>query len=296
MTPEQLALQLRLFLIHAEKGTALLLNYEFDQLMIEVEEFLRENPLTDRSEIDDLLGQIDKRLAKRIVRFSSSVTNAQKRVIRSAAAANQRYTELSSSIFDPDKEAIQKLVGRTQDGGSLTKLFSRLQQPVRDAAKDALIDGFAAGESAQTIAARLREAADIGKVRALTIARTETNEAYRAATREFYTEAKIKQYVWMAVLDARTCVICWSLHGRVFNSNKKVFSHPNCRCTLIPFKNGQNIASGLDRFAKLEPGFQKQILGSSRFELFKGGAEISSFVGSKKDEEFGLRHFIRPLD
>lgn len=296
MTPEQLALQLRLFLVRAEKGTALLLNYEFDQLMIEVREYLREHPVEDHSDIDALLEQIEKKLARRIVRFSSAVTLAQKRVIRSAASALQKYTELRASIFDPDKEAIAKLVGRTQDGGTLTKFFQRLREPIREAARAELIDGFSAGESADTISSRLNRVSDIGKARALTIARTETNEAYRAASREFYQDASINKYVWMAVLDARTCVICWSLHGRTFSSSRKVFSHPNCRCTLIPVTRGMaQVETGVERFAKLTSGFQKQILGPSRFELFNSGSELSSFIGSEKSKEFGLRHFIQPL-
>jgi hypothetical protein len=73
MTTEEFAAQLRIFLIRAEKGTALLLNYEFDQLLLEVEEYLRENPLADHSEIDKVLNLIRKKLATRTVRFSQAV-------------------------------------------------------------------------------------------------------------------------------------------------------------------------------------------------------------------------------
>jgi SPP1 gp7 family putative phage head morphogenesis protein len=296
MTSEELARQLRIFLIRAEKGTALTLNYEWEQLLKEVKAYLDEHPLEDRTQIDAVLGQIDKRLRTRIVRFSSVVSLAQKRVIRSTATVLQnQFADLKPSIFDPDKEAIAKLVGRTQTGDNLSTLFNNLAGPVKEAAKKELIEGFSLGESSQRIASRLDRVAAIGKVRALTIARTETNEAYRAATRDFYEAAGITRYVWMAVLDARTCVICWSLHGRVFNSSRKVFSHPNCRCTMVPYKSGQNIATGVERFAELEPGFQKQILGPSRFALFAGGENISSFVGSAKSKEFGQRHFIRPI-
>jgi SPP1 gp7 family putative phage head morphogenesis protein len=297
MTTEEFAAQLRIFLIRAEKGTALLLNYEFDQLLLEVEEYLRENPLADHSEIDKVLDLIRKKLATRTIRFASAVSNAQKRVINSAADATKRFTQLSSSIFRTDREAIKKLIGRTQDGGSLTNFFKRLDQPVREASKKALIEGFSKGEGADEIARRLRDAADIGRSRALTIARTETNEAYRAASREFYQEAAIKKYVWLAVLDARTCLICWALHGRQFNSDLKVTAHPNCRCTVVPVtRYSGSIETGLERFAKLPSGFQKQILGAKRFELFTNEQSIHSFVGSAKSGEFGLKHFIKPLE
>jgi hypothetical protein len=100
----------------------------------------------------------------------------------------------------------------------------------------------------------------------------------------------------MAVLDARTCPICWSLHGRIFASDKKVFSHPNCRCTLIPVIKGMKpVETGAEKFAKLQPGFQKQILGPARYELYKSGTELNSFIGSAADKEFGEKHFIKPL-
>jgi hypothetical protein len=124
MTPEQLAFRLRLFLVRAEKGTALLLNYEFDQLMLEVKEYLRTHPIEDMPDVEALLDQISKKLAHRTVRFSSAVANAQKRVIRSTAKILTVYAEVKPSIFDPDKEAIAKLVGRSQDGSTLIKFFN----------------------------------------------------------------------------------------------------------------------------------------------------------------------------
>lgn len=294
MTPEQFAKQLRAFLIRAEKGTALILAYEFEQLKKEAVKFLLSIRPGDVGEIEALLEEIELQVARRTVRFAAAVTNAQRSVITSAAKALNAYLE--TSIFEADKPAIEKLIGRTQDGTTLSKFFLRLKEPVREAAKDALIDGFAAGESARTIATRLNDVADIGKTRALTIARTETNEAYRAATREFYSGGGIKKYIWMAVLDTRTCVICWRLHGQIFTSNRKVFSHPNCRCVLVPFIKRQKIASGVDLFAKLEAGFQKQILGPKRFELYSGrDARLKDFVGSEESKEFGHRHFIKPL-
>jgi hypothetical protein len=111
-----------------------------------------------------------------------------------------------------------------------------------------------------------------------------------------YQGARIKKYVWVAVLDPRTCLICWRLHGTIWNSSRKVSSHPNCRCTLIPLtKDMAAIEPGINRFAALEPGYQKQILGPSRFELFQAGTPIDGLVGSQRSEEFGLRHYVRPL-
>jgi SPP1 gp7 family putative phage head morphogenesis protein len=294
MTPKQLSDLIRKFLIRAEKRSALLLLKEFDEIREELAAFLIKSGVSI-ADLEDVLVEAEKQIAKRVVRFSTVVGDAQRHVIRETSKALNVFFE--SSIFDPDKEAIKQLVGRTQTGSSLKKFFlDRLSVSMRAEAKKALIDGFTEGLGAREIASRLKDAADVPYTRALTISRTETNEAYRAASREFYQDAGVKKYVWMAVLDHRTCAICWNLHGRIFNSNRKVFSHPNCRCVLVPLTGDHKaIEAGSIRFAKLEPGFQKQILGPGRYDLYKSGIDLGAFIGSKKDEEFGLRHFIKPL-
>jgi SPP1 gp7 family putative phage head morphogenesis protein len=296
MTPQQLSELFREFLIRAEKRSAFLLLSEFDKLRDEISQFLIENGV-QMKDLDEILSHIEDAIARRTIRLAQSVTNAQRYVVKAAAKTIGAYLNTpKGSIFEPDLEATQKLIGRTQNNSTLARFFNRLKEPIREAAKEQLIEGFSKGESAGQIAKRMNDVADVGKARALTIARTETNEAYRAASREFLRQADIKKYVWMAVLDARTCVICWSLHGRLFDSDKKVFSHPNCRCTLIPVTKGMKpVETGTEKFAKLQPGFQKQILGQKRFDLYTSGSELSSFVGSKEDAEFGRRHFIRPL-
>ncbi|MBX3288441.1 MAG: minor capsid protein [Acidobacteria bacterium] len=291
---EKLAKKLRDFLVRAEKGTALLLNYEFDELQKEIADHIEANP-ADIEYLEEILNEIEKLLARRTVRFAAAVENAQKRVVRSTA--DTLKAELHTSVFKPDKPAIKKLIGRTQTGTSLTKFFKRLEPAVREAAKDALIEGFSLGESSDKIARRLNDVTDIGKFHAMTIARTETNEAFRAASRDFYNDAGIKRYVWMSARDPRTCLICWRLHGTIWPTAQKVSAHPRCRCTVIPLLDGQPAPeTGEELFAKLEPGYQKQILGPARFELYKAGYRLSDFVGSEDSEEFGTRHFIRNLN
>ncbi len=304
MTSKQLALRLRSFLIRAEKGTALLLNYEFDQLQKEILEYLRSITPADAAakiEVDELVIRIEKMLKRRTVSFSKATGNAQKRVITAGAKTITAYLNTLSpgpdgttSIFSPDNEALKKLLGRGQNGRPLSVYFEKLEPLFAGAARNQLAEGFIAGESADEIARRINDVTNIGKTRALTIARTETNEAFRAATREMYTESGRTKYVWMAVLDTRTCLTCWSLHGKIFNSSVKVFSHPRCRCVLLPF-TGEAIATGEERFEKLEPGFQKQILGPGRYDLLSSGSVKFSDLTSWRKTDEGRDYFIRNL-
>ncbi len=291
MTPEILAQKLRAFLIRAEKGTALLLNYEFDELQKEITEHLRSGGRSI-NDLDDILHEIEQRLARRTVRMASAVRNAQKRVIGETAGVLPKYAELEASIFAPDAPAVKELT----EGGSLTRLFGRLGPAMSQAASNALIEGFSLGESAAAIARRISDIVGFGRFRSMTIARTETVQAHRSATREFYRQAGIKKYVWMSILDPRVCAICWSLHGTVWPSRKKVYGHANCRCVLVAVLPGMKpVETGAARFGKLESGFQKQILGPSRFELYKNGMGLGDFLGVEETKEYGAKHFIRPL-
>lgn len=302
MTPQELAAAEREFLIRSDKWAAVRIVAEFARLRASITDYLTANlqgaisiaRLEENSFLEDLLEEIDTAL--RVVKnpFTRIVARNQQRVINFAADSLNRY--LLTSIFSPDAPAIKKLIGRVQSGTTLAKFFDRLAPVVRMRAKETLIEGFAAGESSAAIARRLGAVSDLARHRVLTIARTETNEAYRAAAREFYAGAEIREYIWMSVLDARTCLVCWHLHGRRFKSSKKVFSHPNCRCTLIPkTKNAPEIPTGAELFEKLEKGVQKQILGEKRFEIFRAGGRIDHFVGNERSTDRGDRYFIKSL-
>jgi SPP1 gp7 family putative phage head morphogenesis protein len=307
MTPEQLAAEQRAFLILAEKQSAVLLSAEFDALRREISDYLTANlpteislaKIEERNFLARFLEEISQFCDVLSIPLAAVALRAQKRVVNFTADSLKRYLpEIKTSIFDADREAIQKLINRTNTGESLEKAFSRLASPVAARAKQELIEGFSLGESSAQIAKRLNNATDFGASRAMTIARTETNEAYRAASREFYRAAEIRQYVWMSALDVRTCWICWHLHGRKFKTKQKVTSHPNCRCTLVPVsKNNKDVETGIERFLRLETGYQKQILGEKRFDLYSRGAEeeLESFVGVKTSDSRGWQHFIKPL-
>ncbi|MCD9186722.1 MAG: phage head morphogenesis protein [Pyrinomonadaceae bacterium] len=305
MTPQEFAKKQREMLIRTEKRSAFILLNEFEKMKKKISDFILlqlTGPITlkklsENDLLKKLLSEVESRIIEIKNPFVKTVQKAQTTVIKQSGASLREFLELKSKIFERDGEAIQKLLQRANGKNTLSVIFDRMKTPVRQLAKNELIEGFALGESAPQIAARLHKTADLGKARALTIARTETNEAYRAATRDFYREANIKEYIWMSALDPRTCLICWMLHGQKFKSSKMTFSHPNCRCVLIPkTKHTGNIITGAERFAALEPGFQKQILGNKRFEIFKAGNSLDEFVKSEKSPEFGERFAIRNLD
>lgn len=302
MTTEELAKIHRAFLIRTEKQSAILLTREFESLKREISAYLLNNltPETRRA-LESLAGKILALVDKKVDHLSTSAARivriGQRRVISNAAESLLRFLpEVETSIFSPDREAVQQLIGRTQTGKSLVEFFQKFKPVVAEKARAVMIECFANGESSQSIARRLHIVTGAERHRVLTISRTETNEAYRAASREFYRSADIKQYVWLSVLDPRTCAVCWRLHGHKFKTNAKIFSHPNCRCVLVPWtKNQKTIITGAQHFARLEAGYQQQILGEKKFEIYKGGKAFDEFFSSRMDIEYGQRFFIKNL-
>lgn len=295
MSPERLAKLVREFLVRAEKKSALLLIDEFEAMREDLESFLLENRIS-LDNLDEFVNEVERQISERTVRFATIVTDAQRHVVRETARALN--LQLNTSIFKPDGPAIRKLIGRTSDGGSLSKIFDGMKDATLESARSTLLESFAAGDGARQTASKLNQVTDLGYSRSLTISRTETVQAYRSASRDYFADADIKKYVWMSVLDHRVCPICWSLHGTLWESQVKVYGHPCCRCVLVPVTKGMKLPeTGVDRFARLAPGFQKQILGPTRFELFKQGkAGLSDLIGSAETKEYGVKHFIRPLD
>ena len=100
-------------------------------------------------------------------------------------------------------------------------------------------DGIQQGESMPKLAKRISGRVDsIGKVRATTIARTETLTAFNQGAELRYAQAGIETLEWLSAHDPpRVCEECLALDGTTFrinSSHPRPPIHPNCRCTIIP--------------------------------------------------------------
>ena len=79
-------------------------------------------------------------------------------------------------------------------------------------------------------------------VRAEMIAITELGHAYNTSTKNTYKGAGANKVAWHASLDLKTCDICRTLHGQVFDINDAPDNpaHPRCRCTWLPVFSERN--------------------------------------------------------
>ncbi len=87
-----------------------------------------------------------------------------------------------------------------------------------------------------------QEMSDTGKENALfaanRIAVTETARVQTAVAMDSFKRGGYKKYIWIAETDARTCDVCGSLDGEIFDldgSHPVPPMHPFCRCSIAAY-------------------------------------------------------------
>lgn len=303
----------RRLLIEKEKAKQLAVINEFkkirDRLYSDVADLLKRisdiqttqgnappNLLIQKARLNELLNQVNDEIRRSSARLGIIVEQSQTSAINIAKANAGRNAELHSNLAFFDSDAVRELIGIAGDGEPLDVLFRGIAPHVKNQVFNALFYGLATGKPNAAIAKEINDAVGSGAFRAMTIVRTETNRAYREATRKFYENTDgVAGWRWIAALDLRTCPICWALHGQVFPNQEKFATHPNCRCTMIPvFDLNEPFETGPEAFAKLNRTQQNAILGPARLKLYELGAELKDFV-EKTKTPFGPGRALHPL-
>jgi SPP1 gp7 family putative phage head morphogenesis protein len=108
------------------------------------------------------------------------------------------------------------------------------------------------------------------------------------------------RYRYVGTLDSRTCLVCGELDGKVFETLEdapQLPAHHNCRCLYLPEIKGMEgfddddtrasvdgpVKAGMtyEEWLKTQPDdVVSDILGPTRFALYKSGMPVTSFVAS----------------
>lgn len=199
------------------------------------------------------------------------------------------------------------------DGQRWNERLDYLTQDQHRAVKMALTRSLSEGEGMQKAWSRLRNEAGVGREKAKLIARTEIQRVANEVADEIYKDNQhlLEGEEYLATLDNRTCIICGSDDRRVFyyhgspNVSEKPYlpRHPRCRCCYAPLVKGYQklkidkpFATRRSRagevaynmsyrqwFSRQEAAVQKDILGASRYKLFKQDKiAITKFVDRGK--------------
>lgn len=182
---------------------------------------------------------------------------------------------------------VRDFVGATQSG-PLAELLASFGETIERSLIQTLADGIALGTNPRDIGNMIHKSTEIGRNRALTIARTEILRAHRSATlQQYQANADIlKGWIWLSAKQTRTCAACLAMDGTFHELSETMASHPNCRCTMRPaLKNApmRKVQTGQQWLDAQPPEAQDAILGKAGGAAYRAG-------------EVRLRDFVRVTD
>ena len=207
------------------------------------------------------------------------------------------------------EEAFANFVGIAADGAPIGDLLAPLGPQAAGPIKDAIGSGIALGKGPRETARLVRMAAGMPLSRALLITRTETNRAFREATRMQYASNSqvVKGYRRLAAHSERTCMACISLDGKLYPLDEPLNEHPNGRCALVP-ETLTYEDLGLDVQMPPQPenarqwlsrqpeGTQRGVLGNARYDAIqRGELRLDQLATIRQNAVWGDAAVVRPL-
>ena len=96
-------------------------------------------------------------------------------------------------------------------------------------------------------------------------------------------DKSIKIWTWISMLDIATCLSCGDLSGTTYtdlSSAPPCPLHDKCRCYLFPDKVSQ--PSYYEWFERQDDSYKYEILGKTRYNLYKSGSKVKNFVNNGK--------------
>jgi SPP1 gp7 family putative phage head morphogenesis protein len=300
-----------------------------EALTAEIEQWQREHPdeeapplwwLFERERLQVLQKQVEAELVRFAEQATDRIEAEQRRLV--ARAEEDAEALVRASLGKAPRGVtvtwarlptgvLEQLVGTLQDGSPLRSLLDALGPAASETVRHELVSGLALGLNPRDVARRCREALNGNRRRAETIARTEMLRAYREAARQSYLANNdvVEGWFWYSARDARTCPMCWAMHGTVHRNDEVLDDHPNGRCTEVPLtktwkelgfegvpETRAEVEPGESLFARLSEEQQRAILGDAAFEAYKAGqVKLADFVGQKSDPRWGTMRYTRSL-
>lgn len=239
-----------------------------------------------REMLDELAGQTNTVITNDLSQAVLDAVDGHAALVGSQLPPNTAGATVSFTRMSPD--ALAAIVERTTE--RIHASTKPLPADVERVMKRELIRGIAVGDNPQRTAARIVRQAEGrfngGLTRALTIARTETLDAHRAATQASEKANKdiLQEWEWHAALTARTCPSCWAKHGTRYPLDQGgPHDHQNGRCARVTItKSWKDLGFDIDEpeplrqdaeavFQSLTPETQKAVMGPERLKLLQDG-------------------------
>jgi SPP1 gp7 family putative phage head morphogenesis protein len=251
----------------------------------------------------DLLQQVGAEVSRLASALGPLITNRQATLVR---LAEDHARELLRAGRTPqpgviagfnriNPEAVLQIIGQFVDGSPLVERLALYGPAAVEDVRAAFTRGLLLGESIPDITRRVRRAArNLPAARAKTLVRTETLRAYREASRLSYEQNSdvVRGWLWLSARDSRVDAFCWAMDGSFHPVSARLASHPNCRCTMVPWVKGEANPlkqTGPELFAELDEEDQAAAFHTREtFKAYRGGAiTLKDIPGFKRTRLWG---------
>ncbi len=293
------------------------------------EAVLTATQLRNLSEYKDMMATIQREMQRYGAVVDDVVGAAQEKAVNSgAAAARQMILELfpeaaRGSIVGVlqrmPREAVIALVGALREDSPLASITlarwgDKAAKQIGEQLVKGLVTGIGSRKTAREILKALDPALGMPLSKALTIARTETNRAFRSATRETYRRNPhvVKGWIWYANIDGEPepCLACLAMHGTKHEMDETLDDHPNGRCTMLAItpsleelgiegvdEPDRSVETGEDWFNRQPEERQREIMGEERYGLWKqGNLDFEDMATTRHSDEWGDSIGVRPIN
>lgn len=216
-----------------------------------------------------------------------------------SADALAQIGAITSAFNTLPVSATNTMIGFAANGSPLRNVLQSHWPHAIDGITRELIRGMAMGINPRVVARNAARGSQASLKQMLTVARTEQLRAYREATRDTYQRSGVvERYRRVCARGPRTCIVCLALDGKTYPVSQQMPTHPNCRCTMSPELAGYTInygQSGSDWFASQDADVQREMLGPTRYRMYREGAPLTAFAEETFDPVWGAGLRLRPL-
>lgn len=163
-----------------------------------------------------------------------------------------------------------------------TSVGSKISERLRNSINSTLKLSYAMKSSSEQTKSRLQIKKTRESKNFATATATFTTAMSRAAE-NIILKSSSRYVIYLAHLDNRTCLVCGENHLQRFKvENAPVLPiHERCRCTLIDealYSEEESPKTYSEWLLELDDDELKEVLGKSRYQMYKNGVPITSFV------------------
>lgn len=181
-------------------------------------------------------------------------------------------------------------VGFTPYNGkdTIDSFLSRFRQNTEKAYDNAMRSGYTFAQSGEDIKKAASQNMAVVERSLKSDVQTMTTSFAKTTDRIVFLNNKdaINDWVWIATLDESTCIVCAELSGKRYKKLENAEHcpvHNRCRCILYP-EIGEHIEvpTFKEWMDRQNESTQKEVLGKSRYEMYKNGMKLENFVNNGK--------------